>query len=142
MPGSITLPDTRAGHRRVVAPLSGYGQPSRWVQLMAWLLPGLARAGDWVRSVLSQHPATTPGTRFAYSSDGSHLLSAPDRAGRSSRQHMCAPPTRPMSEPATPTRPGYGYQWWTMTEQGHRGFAAIGLGGKLVEVIPDLAWSW
>jgi hypothetical protein len=25
-----------------------------------------------------------------------------------------------------------------MTEQGHRGFAAIGAGGQLVEVIPDL----
>jgi CubicO group peptidase (beta-lactamase class C family) len=38
--------------------------------------PGLVHASDWVRFVLSQHPATTPGTRFAYSSDGSHLLSA------------------------------------------------------------------
>jgi hypothetical protein len=25
-----------------------------------------------------------------------------------------------------------------MTEQGHRGFAALGLGGQLVEVLPDL----
>ena len=33
---------------------------------------------------------------------------------------------------------GYGYQWWTATEQGHRAFAAIGLGGQLIEVIPDL----
>jgi CubicO group peptidase (beta-lactamase class C family) len=37
-----------------------------------------------------------------------------------------------------PVAPGYGYQWWTMTEQGHRGFAAVGLGGQLVEVLPDL----
>jgi CubicO group peptidase (beta-lactamase class C family) len=33
---------------------------------------------------------------------------------------------------------GYGYQWWTATEQGHQVFAAIGLGGQLIEVIPDL----
>jgi hypothetical protein len=25
-----------------------------------------------------------------------------------------------------------------MTEQGHRGFAALGLGGQLIEVLPDL----
>jgi CubicO group peptidase (beta-lactamase class C family) len=37
-----------------------------------------------------------------------------------------------------PHAPGYGYQWWTLTEQGHRGFAALGLGGQLVEVLPDL----
>ncbi len=37
-----------------------------------------------------------------------------------------------------PLAPGYGYQWWTTTEQGHRGFAAVGLGGQLVEVLPDL----
>jgi CubicO group peptidase (beta-lactamase class C family) len=33
---------------------------------------------------------------------------------------------------------GYGYQWWTTTEGGHPAFAAIGLGGQLIEVIPDL----
>jgi CubicO group peptidase (beta-lactamase class C family) len=33
---------------------------------------------------------------------------------------------------------GYGYQWWTMTERGHPAFAAIGLGGQLIEVVPDL----
>ena len=38
--------------------------------------PSLVHASDWVRFVLSQHPLATPGGRFAYSSDGSHLLSA------------------------------------------------------------------
>jgi CubicO group peptidase (beta-lactamase class C family) len=52
--------------------------------------PGLVQASDWVRFVLSQHPASTPGARFAYSSDGSHLLSAilADAAG----QPPCAMP--------------------------------------------------
>jgi CubicO group peptidase (beta-lactamase class C family) len=181
--------------------------------------PNLVHATDWVRFVLSQHPAATPGTRFAYSSDGSHLLSAiiADATGqptlRYAQAKLFAPlgiasdhpfepvfaagnagayqrasfawPTDPQgyhlgygflkltardlakvgylylkggiwegrqvvpaayvrasTQTQVPTgrtfAPGYGYQWWTMTEQGHRGFAAIGLGGQLIEVIPDL----
>jgi CubicO group peptidase (beta-lactamase class C family) len=34
--------------------------------------------------------------------------------------------------------PGYGYQWWTCSADGHAGYAAIGYGGQLVEVVPDL----
>jgi CubicO group peptidase (beta-lactamase class C family) len=181
--------------------------------------PGLVHARDWVRFVLSQHPATTPGSRFAYSSDGSHLLSAivADATGqptlRYAQAKLFGPLGIPSDHPFTPafaarivaayqragfawptdpqgyqlgytmlkltardlakfgylylkggawegrqvvpaayvraaTQPhvatgdphatGYGYQWWTMTEQGHRGFAALGLGGQLVEVLPDL----
>lgn len=33
---------------------------------------------------------------------------------------------------------GYGYQWWTTTVRGHAAFAAVGYGGQLVEVVPDL----
>ena len=43
-------------------------------------------------------------------------------------------PTGGASGPFT----GYGYQWWTTTEQGHHAFAAIGVGGQLIEVLPDL----
>jgi CubicO group peptidase (beta-lactamase class C family) len=181
--------------------------------------PGLVRARDWVRFVLSQHPATTPGARFAYSSDGSHLLSAiiADATGQPTlgyaqaklfeplgiaSDHPFEPLLAPRNQAAyqragfawptdpqgyhlgfaflkltardlaklgylylkggawegrqvvpaayvrastqthirtgDPHAPGYGYQWWTMTEQGHRGFAALGLGGQLVEVLPDL----
>lgn len=35
--------------------------------------------------------------------------------------------------------PGCGYQWWVTTADGHPAFAAVGLGGQLVEVVPDLA---
>jgi CubicO group peptidase (beta-lactamase class C family) len=181
--------------------------------------PSLVHASDWVRFVLSQHPATTPGTSFVYSSDGSHLLSAivadatgettlryaqaklfgplgiasdhpfqPVFAARNAaayqragfawptdpqgyhlgygllkltardlakfgylylkggvwegRQLVPAAYVRASTQPRVatgdPHATGYGYQWWTMSEQGHRGFAAIGLGGQLVEVIPDL----
>jgi CubicO group peptidase (beta-lactamase class C family) len=181
--------------------------------------PSLVHAGDWVRFVLSQHPATTPGARFAYSSDGSHLLSAivADATGQPTLRYAQAKlfgplgiasdhPFEPVYAPGNaaayqragfawptdpqgyhlgyaflkltardlaklgylyleggvwegrqvvpaayvrastqthiqtgdPVAPGYGYQWWTMTEQGHRGFAAVGLGGQLVEVLPDL----
>jgi CubicO group peptidase (beta-lactamase class C family) len=34
--------------------------------------------------------------------------------------------------------PGYGYQWWTCSAADHAGYAAIGYGGQLVEVVPDL----
>jgi CubicO group peptidase (beta-lactamase class C family) len=33
---------------------------------------------------------------------------------------------------------GYGYQWWITTAGDHRGFAAIGFGGQIIEVVPDL----
>jgi CubicO group peptidase (beta-lactamase class C family) len=32
----------------------------------------------------------------------------------------------------------YGYQWWVTTVRGHEAFAAVGFGGQLVEVVPDL----
>jgi CubicO group peptidase (beta-lactamase class C family) len=183
--------------------------------------PGWVRAGDWVRHLLRQRPATRPGTRFAYSSASSHLLSAivADATGqttlRYARDRLFTPlgiASDPAFEPefaprnaaayeragfAWPTDPqgyhlgygflkltprdmaklgylylkggawegrqvvpadyvrastrrqvaagraadpgeGYGYQWWTMTEQGHAAFAAVGLGGQLIEVVPDL----
>jgi CubicO group peptidase (beta-lactamase class C family) len=34
--------------------------------------------------------------------------------------------------------PGYGYQWWTCAAGDHAGYAAIGYGGQLVEVVPAL----
>lgn len=33
---------------------------------------------------------------------------------------------------------GYGYQWWVTEAGGHRAFAAIGYGGQIIEVVPDL----
>jgi len=32
----------------------------------------------------------------------------------------------------------YGYQWWIPNVEGHSAFAAVGFGGQLVEVVPDL----
>jgi CubicO group peptidase (beta-lactamase class C family) len=45
--------------------------------------------------------------------------------------------------PAVPTGgegPGshYGFQWWVTTAGGHSAFAAIGFGGQIIEVVPDL----
>lgn len=34
--------------------------------------------------------------------------------------------------------PGYGYQQWVAEADGHHAFAAVGDGGQLVEVVPDL----
>jgi CubicO group peptidase (beta-lactamase class C family) len=36
----------------------------------------MAQSRDWVRHILGRRPVTTPGAEFAYSSAGSHLLSA------------------------------------------------------------------
>jgi CubicO group peptidase (beta-lactamase class C family) len=33
---------------------------------------------------------------------------------------------------------GYGYQWWVTTAGGHEAYAAVGFGGQLIEVVPDL----
>ena len=32
----------------------------------------------------------------------------------------------------------YGYQWWTLPVDGHKSFAALGYGGQVLWVIPDL----
>jgi CubicO group peptidase (beta-lactamase class C family) len=37
-----------------------------------------------------------------------------------------------------PFSESYGYQWWVSTERGHPSFAAVGFGGQLVDVVPDL----
>jgi CubicO group peptidase (beta-lactamase class C family) len=45
--------------------------------------------------------------------------------------------TRPQSDP--PRGPGrYGYHWWVTNETGHDSFRAMGFGGQLIQVIPDL----
>jgi CubicO group peptidase (beta-lactamase class C family) len=60
------------------------------------------------------------------------------------RQVLPAAYVRASTQPQVPTGrtvgfyEGYGYHWWTTTEQGHQAFAAVGLGGQLIEVIPDL----
>jgi CubicO group peptidase (beta-lactamase class C family) len=35
------------------------------------------------------------------------------------------------------TPSGYGYQWWTNTEEGVEMFLAVGYGGNLIAVVPD-----
>jgi CubicO group peptidase (beta-lactamase class C family) len=49
------------------------------------LMQHLQQSRDWVREILGRKPATTPGSTFAYSNAGSHLLSAivADATGRS-----------------------------------------------------------
>jgi CubicO group peptidase (beta-lactamase class C family) len=46
------------------------------------------------------------------------------------------------TSPVVPTGDGpgehYGYQWWITEADGHPAFAAIGFGGQIIEVVPDL----
>jgi CubicO group peptidase (beta-lactamase class C family) len=45
--------------------------------------------------------------------------------------------TRPQSDPSR--GPGdYGYQWWVTNETGHDSFRAMGFGGQVIQVIPEL----
>lgn len=46
--------------------------------------------------------------------------------------------TREQISTAGPFTDGYGYQFWVGHAAGHSAFAAIGYGGQLVEVVPDL----
>jgi CubicO group peptidase (beta-lactamase class C family) len=48
---------------------------------------------------------------------------------RASTQRQSDPPVGPG---------GYGYQWWVTNETGHDSFRAMGFGGQLIQVIPDL----
>jgi CubicO group peptidase (beta-lactamase class C family) len=187
------------------------------------LFDRLFQSRDWVRHILSRQLVSKPGAEFAYSSAGSHLLSAivADASGQSAldlaRTQLFAPlgiaadhaleptirhwpptqaelaafgrapvawprdpqgyhvggaflklpardlakfgylylnggrwdhtqvvpaeyvaaSTRPQSHP--PRGPGeYGYQWWVTNETGHDSFRAMGFGGQLIQVIPEL----
>jgi CubicO group peptidase (beta-lactamase class C family) len=181
-------------------------------------LPALGTSDDWVGTILMEGTQQPAGQGFAYSSGGSHLLSAILRqaTGRSTLEYARAKlftplgiSTVPAAEPvageesrpaydragfAWPTDPQgnhvgfsylkltardmdklgqlwlnqgrwagrqlvsaawvnesttsqvetqstpeqYGYQWWVTTADGHRAFAAMGYGGQLIEVVPDL----
>jgi CubicO group peptidase (beta-lactamase class C family) len=47
--------------------------------------------------------------------------------------------TQPQSHPPPGSGfDGYGYQWWLASEHGHPSFLAMGFGGQVVQVIPDL----
>ena len=46
--------------------------------------------------------------------------------------------TQHQVETGDPQAPGYGYQIWITTAQGHPAYAARGFAGQLIEVIPDL----
>jgi CubicO group peptidase (beta-lactamase class C family) len=181
-------------------------------------LPAFVTSSDWVGSILAEGTRQPAGQGFAYSSAGSHLLSAILRqaTGRSTldyaREKLFTPlgiSTVPAAEPvareesrptyesarfAWPTDPQgnhvgfsflkltardmarlgqlwlnqgrwagrqlvsagwvtesttahvdthstpeqYSYQWWVTSADGHRAYAAIGYGGQLIEVVPDL----
>ena len=181
-------------------------------------LPAFATTGDWVAAILEEGIQQPAGQGFAYSSAGSHLLSAilKQATGGSTLDYARAklftplgistvpaaePVARPENQPAYdrarfawPTDPQgnhvgftllkltardmatlgqlwlnhgrwagrqlvsaawvtesttshvdtqstpeqYGYQWWVTTADGHRAYAAIGSGGQLIEVVPDL----
>ena len=181
-------------------------------------LPGFVTSSDWVTTILTDGTQQPAGQGFAYSSAGSHLLSAILRqaTGRSildyARAKLFTPlgiSTVPAAEPVARTESGpaydrarfawptdpqgnhagfsflkltardmaklgqlwldqgrwgdrqlvsaawvaestrshvdtqstpeqYGYQWWVTTADGHAAYAAMGYGGQLVEVVPDL----
>jgi CubicO group peptidase (beta-lactamase class C family) len=46
--------------------------------------------------------------------------------------------TRGQVDSSAPVGDRYGYQWWIPDAGGHPAFAAVGFGGQLVEVVPDL----
>jgi CubicO group peptidase (beta-lactamase class C family) len=181
-------------------------------------LPSFVTTKNWVAAILRDGIRQPPGLSFAYSSAGSHLLSAilTRATGRTTldyaREKLFAPlgiVTTPAAEPVAPTgslaaydraafawprdpqgnhagfsflkltardmdklgrlwlaqgrwkgrqlvsaswvdestRPQvqtattpeqYGYQWWVTTADGHPAYAAMGFGGQLIEVVPDL----
>jgi CubicO group peptidase (beta-lactamase class C family) len=53
-----------------------------------------------------------------------------DYVAASTRPHSTPPPDFPAES--------YGYQWWVTSQAGHPSFLAVGNGGQLIQVIPDL----
>jgi CubicO group peptidase (beta-lactamase class C family) len=46
--------------------------------------------------------------------------------------------TGPMVETGDPSAGHYGYQWWVTKAGEHEAYAAVGAGGQIIEVVPDL----
>jgi CubicO group peptidase (beta-lactamase class C family) len=61
--------------------------------------------------------------------DGRQVIPA-DYVAASTRPHSTPPPDFPAE--------GYGYQWWVTSQAGHPSFLALGDGGQLLQVVPDL----
>jgi CubicO group peptidase (beta-lactamase class C family) len=53
-----------------------------------------------------------------------------DYVAASTRPHSTPPPDAPAES--------YGYQWWVTSQAGHPSFRAVGKGGQLIQVVPDL----
>jgi CubicO group peptidase (beta-lactamase class C family) len=61
--------------------------------------------------------------------DGRQVIPA-DYVAASTQPHSTPPPDGPAE--------GYGYQWWVTSRAGHPSFLAVGDGGQLLQVVPDL----
>jgi CubicO group peptidase (beta-lactamase class C family) len=61
--------------------------------------------------------------------DGRQVIPA-DYVAASTHPHSTPPPDGPAE--------GYGYQWWVTSQGGHPSFLAVGYGGQLIQVVPDL----
>jgi CubicO group peptidase (beta-lactamase class C family) len=61
--------------------------------------------------------------------DATQVIRA-DYVAASTRRHSTPPPDAPAE--------GYGYQWWVTSQTRHPSFLALGKGGQLLQVIPDL----
>jgi CubicO group peptidase (beta-lactamase class C family) len=226
-----TLTELLPDHTPAMAPRVGRITLRQLLTMTAGLPADPANAGpafestdDWVTAILSEPLERPAGAGFAYSSAGSHLLSAilEEATGRPvldyARDRLFDPlgiDTRPAAEPvvdfdkqaelgavydaasfAWPVDPQrlhlgyghlkistqdmakfghlmlaggrwngeqivsalwvrestrahvatnalapidhYGYHWWVTTADGHHAFAALGFGGQLIEVVPDL----
>jgi CubicO group peptidase (beta-lactamase class C family) len=61
--------------------------------------------------------------------DGRQVIPA-DYVAASTRPHSTPPPDGPGES--------YGYQWWVTSQARHPSFLAVGYGGQLIQVVPDL----
>ena len=61
--------------------------------------------------------------------DGRQVIPA-DYVAASTHPHSTPPPDGPAES--------YGYQWWVTSQGGHPSFLAVGYGGQLLQVVPDL----
>jgi CubicO group peptidase (beta-lactamase class C family) len=61
--------------------------------------------------------------------DGRQVIPA-DYVAASTQPHSTPPPDGPGES--------YGYQWWVTSQARHPSFLAVGYGGQLLQVVPDL----
>jgi CubicO group peptidase (beta-lactamase class C family) len=138
------MPTLEYARQKLFGPLGIPTTPETTIVAKAENLPAYDKARGFVWPV---------DPRGVHVGGGGQKLTAPDmlklgrlwlNGGRWEGRQVVPQPwlqdaTRAHIKTGVDATPNYGYQFWNVQAHGHPGFAALGYGGQLIEVVPDLS---